>query len=123
MLRALGSASCDITYETRGTICCGNWVLCVVISYTRQGVRIVMVIRFCLLCNIIYETTGTFCYGHCIPRLVISHMRQVIRSVRGIGFCVLSYHMRDRGYDLLRELGSAPRQRARLVSGIAFCVL
>ena len=41
MLRALGSASCDITHETAGTIGCGHWVLPLVISHTRQGVRFV----------------------------------------------------------------------------------
>ena len=66
MLRALGSASCDITHETGGTICYGQWVL----------------------------------------RLVISHTRQGVRFVTGIGFCVLWCHTGERGYDLLRVLGS-----------------
>ena len=35
---ALGSASSDITHETGDTICYGHWVLCLVISLTRQGV-------------------------------------------------------------------------------------
>ena len=66
LIRALGSVSCDITHETGGTICYGHWVL----------------------------------------RLVISHTRQGVRFVTGIGFCVLSYYIGDRGYDLLRALGS-----------------
>ena len=49
LLRALGSASCDITDETRGKICYGHWVLRLVISRTRQGVRIVLGIGFCFL--------------------------------------------------------------------------
>ena len=46
LLRALGSASCDIIHETRGTICYGHWVLRVVISHTKQGVRFVTGIGF-----------------------------------------------------------------------------
>ena len=49
MFRALGSASCDITYEKGEAICHGHWVLGLVISYTSQGVRFVRGIGFCLL--------------------------------------------------------------------------
>ena len=49
MFRALGSVSCDITHETVGTICYGHWVLRLVISHTRQGVRFVTGIGFCVL--------------------------------------------------------------------------
>ena len=52
MLRALGSASCDITHETGGTICYGLWVLHLVISHTRQGVRFVTGFGFC---NLYYQ--------------------------------------------------------------------
>ena len=69
MLRALRSASCDIIHETRGTICYGHWVLRLVISHTRQGVR--------------------FVTGHWVLRLVISHTRQGVRFVKGIEFYVL----------------------------------
>ena len=58
-------------------------------------------------CDIIHETKGAVCDGHWNLRLVISLTRQGVRFVTGIGFCVLSYHTQDRGYDLLRELGSA----------------
>ena len=61
LLRALGSASCDITHETGGTICYGHWVLRLVISHTRQEVRFVTGIGF----------------------------RHGERFVTGIGFCVL----------------------------------
>ena len=47
--RHCGSASCDITYETGGTICYGHWVLCLVISYMRQGVRCVTGLGFYVL--------------------------------------------------------------------------
>ena len=47
LLRAFGSASCDITQETGGTICDGQLVLCLVISHTRQGVRCVRSTVFC----------------------------------------------------------------------------
>ena len=36
MLRALGSASCDLKHKTGGTVCSGHWVLRLVISHTRQ---------------------------------------------------------------------------------------
>ena len=49
LLRALGSASCDITQETGGTICYNHCVLRLVISYTRQEVRFVTGIGFCVL--------------------------------------------------------------------------
>ena len=49
MLRALGSASCDIAHDARGTICCGHWILRLVISHTRQGVGFVTGIGFCVL--------------------------------------------------------------------------
>ena len=64
MLRALGSASCDITHETRGTSFYGHWVLCLAISHTRQGV--------------------TMCYMPWVLRLVMSLTRQGVRFVTGI---------------------------------------
>ena len=100
MFRALGSASCDITHETGDTICYGHWVLRLVISHTRQGVRFVTGIGFCVLCyhsrdrgydllqasrsascDIIHETGGRICYGHWVLRLVISHTRQRLELV------------------------------------------
>ena len=103
-LLVLSSASCEITHETRGTICCRRWVLHLV--------------------NITHETGGTICYGHWVLRLVkshtrhgvrfvagvgsciwwISHTRQGVRFVTGTGFCVLWNRTRDTGYDLLRAL-------------------
>ena len=64
MLRALGSASCDITHETGGAICYGHWVLRLVISHTRRR---------------------AICYGHWVLRLVISQRRQGVRFVRALG--------------------------------------
>ena len=49
LLRALESASCDITDETRGTICYGHWVLRLVISRTEQGIQFITSIKFCVL--------------------------------------------------------------------------
>ena len=86
-----GSMSCDILHETGGTICYGHWVLRLVISdlrergggkisyghwvlplvlsLTKQEVRFVTGIGFCVL-------------GH--------HTRDTgVRLVTGIGFCVL----------------------------------
>ena len=39
-------------------------------------------------------------------RVVMSHTRQGERVFMGIGFCVLRDYTRERGYDLLRALGS-----------------
>ena len=67
-----GSASCDITHETGGTIC--YWL------------------GFCgrsASCDITHETAGTSCYGHWVLRLVTSHLRQGVRFVTGIRFCIL----------------------------------
>ena len=110
MLGALGSASCDIAHETRGTICCrhwvlplvlshtirdrgticyGHWVLRLVISHTRNTGYDLLQALVSASCDITHETSGTICYGHWVLRLVISHTRQGVRFVTGIGFCVL----------------------------------
>ena len=87
MLRALGSASCDITHETGETSCYGHWSLHLEISHTGQGVPFVAGIR---------------------PlHLKISLTRHGVQFVTGIVFCILRYHTRNKGYDLLRALGSA----------------
>ena len=70
MLRALGSASCDILREASGTICYGHWVLYLMISPTRQGARFITGMGFFL-------------------RLVIPTTRQGVRFVTGIGFRIL----------------------------------
>ena len=49
VLPALGSISCDIAHETEATICYGHWVLRLVMSHTRPGVRFVIGIGFCVL--------------------------------------------------------------------------
>ena len=87
MLRALGSASCDITHETGGTTCCGHWVLRLVISHTRDRCRDLLRALGSASCNIKHGTGCTICYGHWVLRLVISHTRQEVRFVTGIGFC------------------------------------
>ena len=87
MLRALVSASCDNTHETRGAICCGHWVLRPLISQTRQGVRFVTGSGFCgrsASCDRGYNLLLAWVD----LRLVISHTRQGVRFVTGIGFCV-----------------------------------
>ena len=103
MLRALGSASCDITLETGDTICYGHWILHLVISHTRHGYDLVWALGFAS-CDITDETGGTILFrafgsASCditnetgvrlTLRLVISHTRQEVRFVAGIGFCVL----------------------------------
>ena len=115
MLRALGSASSDITHEpgvtiscdirhetgirfvtgigitheTGGTICYGHWVLRLVISHSRDRGYDLLRAFGSASCDITHETGGTICYGHWAPCLVILHTRQEVRFVTSIGFCVL----------------------------------
>ena len=49
LLRALGSATGDITLATGGKVCYWHWVLRLVKSHTRQGMRFVTGIGFCIL--------------------------------------------------------------------------
>ena len=88
MFGALGSASCDISNVTEGMNCYGHWVLCLVISYTRQGYDLSRALCSAS-CDILHETGGTVCYGHCVLHLVISQMRQGVGGVTGIGLCLL----------------------------------
>ena len=66
--------SCDIAHETEGMICYEHWLLCLVSSYTRQGVRFVPGT---------HETGVPFVTG------IGSQTRKGVRFVTGIGFCVL----------------------------------
>ena len=129
MLRALASASCDITQETGGTICYGHWVPCLVISYTRKGYVLLRALDSAscdilhetggtndLLralrsasCDITQETGGTIGYGHWVLRLVISRTRQ------GGTICYRLW--------VLRLVISHTKQGIRCVTGIGFCVL
>ena len=84
-LRALGSAPCDISYETGVRICYGHWVLRLVISQRRQGTNLLRALSSAS-CDITYETGGTICYGHWVLRLVILFTRQGVRFITGIGF-------------------------------------
>ena len=125
-------------HETGGTICYGHWLLYLVISHTRQGVRFVWALAsasrdisyeiggticyghwflqgYDLLralasasCDISHETGGTICYGHWLLHLVICHTRQGVGFVAGTGFCIC---------DISYETG------VRCVTGIGFCVL
>ena len=96
LLVALCSASCDMSHETEGTICFGHWVLHLVISHTRQGLRFVNGIGFCVFwnhtrdrrfdllralglasCDLAYERAGvTICCGHWTLHLEITHLRR-----------------------------------------------
>ena len=89
MLRALGSASFDITHETGGTISYGHWVLCLVITHTRDSGYDLLRALGSASCNMTNETGGTICYRHWVLHLVISHTRREKRFVTGIGFCLL----------------------------------
>ena len=110
MLRALGSASCDITHETMCTSCHGHWVLRPVITHTRQG--------------------GTICYGHWVLRLVISHTRQGYDWCGALGSasCDITHETSDKryvcaGHWVLPLAISHTRQGVRVFEGIGFCVL
>ena len=49
LLRALGSASCDIPHETGNTMYYRHWILHLVLLPRSQGVRFVTFIGFCVL--------------------------------------------------------------------------
>ena len=108
MLRALGSVSGHITHGTGGMICYGHWVLCLVISHTRQGVRLDRALGSASS-DITHETRGTICCGQSLLHLVISHTRQ---------WGMICY-----GHRVLLVVISHTRQGVRFVTGIAFCVL
>ena len=73
MLRALGSASRHIPYETKGSVVYGHWVVRLVISHTRQEIGFITGALGSASCDIIYEAGGTICCGHWILRLVMLH--------------------------------------------------
>ena len=136
-----------IAHETMGTICYGHWVLHLVISHTRPGLRFVNGIGFCVFWNhtrdrrfdllrvlglafcLAYERAGvTICYEHWVLHFAKSHTRQRVRFVTGIGFCIAWYLTQDKGYDLLRALGSASWDITHETGGticydIGFCIL
>ena len=137
LLRALGSASGEITHGRRGTCCYG--ALCSAscdLAYETAGLRFVTGIGFCdwwyhardrgEICYghwafvLWYHTRErcTTCYEHWVLRSVISHTGQGVRLVTDIGFCVLWYHTRNRECDL-----SHTRQEVRFVTGLVFCIL
>ena len=93
MLRTFGSAPFDITHETGGTMCYRQCLLRLVISLTRQGVRLCSA-----RCDIKHETGGTTCYGHWVLHLAISQTRQ--------------------GYDLLCALGSSSSDTTHEAGGM-----
>ena len=85
-LRALGSASCSVPYETGDTICNEHWGLHLVLSHTRKGLRLITGIGW-----------GILCY----------HAREKrVRCLTGLIFCIMWYHTRDGRYDLFQALGS-----------------
>ena len=89
MLRALGSASCDIIHETGSTICYGHWVLRLLRYHLRDREYDLLGALGSVSCDILQETGSTICYGHWVPRLGISHKRQRVQLFTGIGFGVL----------------------------------
>ena len=118
LLRALDSASYDITYETGGMICQGHWilrryeflrywVLCLLISYTRHGVPLVTCIGS-KSCDSTSETEVRIYYGHRVLFLMISYTRQ---------------RPHFQGHWVLPLMISHTRQGVRFVTDIEFCVL
>ena len=116
--------SCDMKYETKGTTCYGHWVLGLVTSHRREGIRVLAVKKFCVLCSftrhkgydlsralvsafcdITHETGSTSCCGYLIQRLVILPTTQgdFLRTL-GSASCGLT---RKRGYELLPSKSSA----------------
>ena len=47
--RTLGSASCDVAHEIRGTFWCGHNFLYLVMSHARHGIPFIMGTGFCIL--------------------------------------------------------------------------
>ena len=79
---------CDTIDETRGAICSGHWLLCLMISLTKQEVG--------------------FCYGHWVLYFDCDVTQEIrVRLVTGIGFCVLRYQIRAKRCGFLRAFGSA----------------
>ena len=107
LLRTLGSASCDTSHETGGTICYVHWALHRGISQKKQGYDLLLALGSAS-CEITHEIGSTIWYVRWLLHFVISPTKERgLRFVTGIGFCILRYHKRDKGYDLLRALGSA----------------
>ena len=111
-------------YETKGTTCYGHWVLGLVTSHRRKGVRVLAVKKFCVLCSftrhkgydlsralvsafcdITHKTGSTSCCGYLIQRLVILPTTQgdFLRTLGSVS-CDLT---RKRGYELLPSKSSA----------------
>ena len=129
MFGALGSASCEISHETGGTFCYVHWILRRVISHTRQqdwntrnpeSLPASLCESHGCAGHMKYAPSGTNSVDLFIRAagliflchiIVLSHgvLRRTLRLllVRVLSFCVLLYHTRDRGYDLVRALGSA----------------
>ena len=134
LLRALGSASCDITHESRGTVYDGHWVLGLMISRTKQGVRFVTAFGLHLLifhssfCVITHETESTICYGHWVLHLVISptNRRGYSLSAAGLGILLIAHETRGTvccGQRALHLVIPHTRQGGSFVTGIVLCIL
>ena len=92
-------------------MCYRPWVLRLVITHTRQGVRFLTGIGLgCASCDITHKTGDTICCGHWVLRLVISHTREEVR--------VVLY-----GHWVLDLVILHTKQGVRFVTGIGFCVL
>ena len=110
LLGALGSASCDITDETGGAFCYGHWILRLVISQMRQGVRVVTGIGFCefgyLTADRGYDLSRALDSAFCDITHETGRKYDLLRAL-GSASCEITYEAGGtRRYDLLRALGS-----------------
>ena len=89
MLRALGSASGDISHETGSTICLRALESASCDITHETGGNDLLRALGSAACEYHARDRAAVCDGHWVLRLVISHTRQGARFVTGIGFCVL----------------------------------
>ena len=135
LLRPLGPASFDVTHETRGTTCFGHWVLRLMVSRTKQGVRFVTGIRsasFDITLFILrYHTRDR---GYDLLRtlgpeyLVISPTNRRGYSLLGAGLGILLIAHETRGTVgcgqwALHLVTPHTRQGGSFVTGIVLCIL
>ena len=103
LLLLLSSAACGILQQTGGTICYGQEVLHLVVSYSLAADRGYDLLRAWVSasCCILQQAGGRICYGHEVLHLLVSYSRQGLLLVTGMGFCILYYLTADKSHDLL----------------------
>ena len=89
MLRKLGSASCDVAYESAGVRFVSGIVFCILRYVTRDIGYDLFWALGSASCHITHETGATIFYWHWVLRLLKSHTRLEVRFVTGVGSCIL----------------------------------